>query len=143
VWHVQKQYVSGGFDRRRRGESGCARDCPQHRGILRYLPASTHLVVAFGFHHGWHRFHPELGPAEYSARQGLERDVLSLSGLSVVVWLEGINDFGSGTNATVEAGMREVVDKLQEGAGGRRYRSVRLGATGAHGSEGKTGNGSS
>src|SRR5436190_6493710 len=54
-----------------------------------------------------------VGPAEYSAqkpvsggpsaRQRLERDVLSLSGLSAVIWLEGINDFSSNANASVEA----------------------------------------
>jgi lysophospholipase L1-like esterase len=49
-----------------------------------------------------------LGPAEYSAAhpfsggpsagQRLERDVIGLSGVSAVIWLEGINDFG--VNAT-------------------------------------------
>src|SRR5689334_17301283 len=46
-----------------------------------------------------------VGPAEYSAQkpfsggpsagQRLERDLLSLSGVTAVIWLEGINDFGS------------------------------------------------
>jgi lysophospholipase L1-like esterase len=93
-----------------------------------------------------------LGPAEYSAqrpasggpaaRQRLERDVLSLSGLSAVIWLEGINDFGSGTNATVEAvqaGMREVVARIRERAKGVKVIGATvvsaLGATGTHGSE--------
>jgi lysophospholipase L1-like esterase len=93
-----------------------------------------------------------LGPAEYSAqrpasggpaaRQRLERDVLSLSGLSAVIWLEGINDFGSGTNATVEAvqaGMREVVARIHERAKGVKVMGATvvsaLGATGTHGSE--------
>jgi lysophospholipase L1-like esterase len=65
-------------------------------------------------------------PAEYSAekpfaggpsaRQRLDRDVLSLSGVTAVVWLEGINDFSSNANATVaavEAGMKDVVDRIR------------------------------
>jgi lysophospholipase L1-like esterase len=91
-----------------------------------------------------------VGPAEYSAQrpvsggpsaqQRLERDVLSLSGASVVVWLEGINDFGGAGGATVEtvtAGMREVVAKLH--AKGVRVIGATVvsafGATGSHGSE--------
>lgn len=67
-----------------------------------------------------------LGPAEYtaakpfaggpSARQRLNRDVLSLSGVTTVVWLEGINDFGRGVEASAAAvaeGMREVAAKLR------------------------------
>jgi hypothetical protein len=67
-----------------------------------------------------------VGPAEYSAqtpfaggpsaRQRLERDVLSLSGVTAVVWLEGINDFSKSANATVEsveAGMREVTIRIR------------------------------
>jgi lysophospholipase L1-like esterase len=66
------------------------------------------------------------GPAEYSsekpfsggpsAGQRLERDVLSLSGVATVVWLEGINDFSNGANATVaavEAGMKDVIGRLR------------------------------
>jgi lysophospholipase L1-like esterase len=66
------------------------------------------------------------GPAEYSrqkpfsggpsAIQRLDRDVLSLSGVSAVVWLEGINDFGNATKAsveTVEAGMKEVAGRIR------------------------------
>jgi len=66
------------------------------------------------------------GPAEYSAqkpfaggpsaRQRLERDVLSLSGVTVVVWLEGINDFGNNVNApaeSVEACMKEVTSRIR------------------------------
>jgi lysophospholipase L1-like esterase len=67
-----------------------------------------------------------IGPSEYSAqkpfaggpsaRQRLERDVLSLSGVTAVVWLEGINDFSNSANATVEsveAGMREVTSRIR------------------------------
>lgn len=66
------------------------------------------------------------GPAEYgpkkpfpggpSATQRLERDTLSLSGVTTFVWLEGINDFSKNGNATVEAvqdGMRNAVAKLR------------------------------
>jgi lysophospholipase L1-like esterase len=92
-----------------------------------------------------------LGPAEYSAArpfsggpsagQRLERDVIGLSGVSAVIWLEGINDFG--VNATAEAvqgGMKEVVGRLRKAIPGVRI----IGATvvsavgntgGTHGSE--------
>ena len=65
------------------------------------------------------------GPAVYtpqqpfaggpSAVQRLERDVLALSGVSSVIWLEGINDFSAAANTnveTVEQAMREVVARL-------------------------------
>ena len=61
------------------------------------------------------------GPAEYTpqmpypggpaALQRLERDVLSLSGVSSVIWLEGINDFSKNGNVTVEA----AIDALRDG----------------------------
>jgi lysophospholipase L1-like esterase len=49
-----------------------------------------------------------------SALERLERDVLSVPGLSVVVWLEGINDLGtSGATAeSVIAGMKQGVARL-------------------------------
>jgi lysophospholipase L1-like esterase len=66
------------------------------------------------------------GPAAYSpdkpfpggpsAGARLERDVLSLSGVSAVIWLEGINDFSRNGNAaldTVTAGMRDIVGRLR------------------------------
>lgn len=65
------------------------------------------------------------GPAVYtsakpfaggpSAGQRLERDVLSLSGVKAVIWLEGINDFGTAANTSVDAvqqAMRDVVTRL-------------------------------
>jgi lysophospholipase L1-like esterase len=60
-----------------------------------------------------------------SALERLDRDVLSLSGLSAVVWLEGINDLSSGATAeTVIAGLREGVARI------RAHGSVRvIGAT--------------
>jgi lysophospholipase L1-like esterase len=91
------------------------------------------------------------GPSEYSAQnpfsggpsavQRLERDVLSLSGVSAVVWLEGINDFSRAVNAPVEkveAGMKEVVGRLRAAIPHVRVIGATvvsaLGATGAHGS---------
>jgi len=66
------------------------------------------------------------GPAAYSAGkpnsggpsaiQRLDRDVLGLSSVGAVVWLEGINDFNRTNNAAVdvvEAGMRDVVGRLR------------------------------
>jgi lysophospholipase L1-like esterase len=92
-----------------------------------------------------------VGPAEYSsqkpapggpsARQRLDRDVLSLSGVSAVIWLEGINDFSNNANASVEsveAGMKDVVGRIRAKLPsalviGATVTSA-LGASGAHGS---------
>jgi lysophospholipase L1-like esterase len=78
------------------------------------------------------------GPGEYSpakpfaggpsAGARLERDVLSLSGVSAVIWLEGINDFSKNGNAavdTVSGAMRETVARLRAGIPGVRV----IGAT--------------
>lgn len=66
-----------------------------------------------------------VGPADYaskpfgggpSALDRLQRDVISLPGVSVVIWLEGINDFAAG-GASVQAvseGAREGVRRLRE-----------------------------
>jgi lysophospholipase L1-like esterase len=60
-----------------------------------------------------------------SALQRLDRDVLSIPGLSVVVWLEGINDLGT-SGATAEA----VIAGLKEGVGRLHARGIRvIGAT--------------
>src|SRR5262249_25769444 len=66
--------------------------------------------------------HQAAGPAESgsekpfpggpAAGQRLERDVLGLSGVTTLIWLEGINDFSRNGNASVEkvqSAMREVV----------------------------------
>lgn len=79
------------------------------------------------------------GPAEYSAKkpasggpaalQRLDRDVLSLSGVSAVIWFEGINDFGKGANtpvAAVENAMREGVRRLRAGIPGVRVMGATL-----------------
>ena len=79
-----------------------------------------------------------VGPATYppplpfpggpSARERLDRDVLSLSGVAAVIWLEGINDFslnGKATVAAVEAGMTDIVGRIRA-----RFAGVRIiGAT--------------
>jgi lysophospholipase L1-like esterase len=87
------------------------------------------------------------GPAEYTpqmpypggpaALQRLERDVLSLSGVSSVIWLEGINDFSKNGNVTVEAAM----DALRDGVAAikKRIPGVRViggTITTAHGNPG-------
>ena len=74
-----------------------------------------------------------IGPAEYSAskpfaggpaaRQRIDRDVLSLSGVTTIIWLEGINDFGKSVDAPVDAvaaGMKEVVARVHARAPGVR-----------------------
>jgi len=79
-----------------------------------------------------------VGPGEYSTQKPfpggpsamarLERDVLSLSGVATVIWLEGINDFSKNGNATVEAvqaGMRETVGRIRSRVPGVRV----IGAT--------------
>jgi lysophospholipase L1-like esterase len=79
-----------------------------------------------------------VGPAKYSpqepfpggpsAKDRLDRDVLSLSGVAAVIWLEGINDFSKNGNAPVEAvvtGMKEIVSRIRT-----KFTTVRIvGAT--------------
>jgi lysophospholipase L1-like esterase len=65
-----------------------------------------------------------VGPAVYdpthpasggpSAVERLSRDVLSLSGVTALIWHEGTNDVSGGTvAASIEAGMQTVVQKLR------------------------------
>jgi lysophospholipase L1-like esterase len=67
-----------------------------------------------------------IGPPEYSpqkpfpggpaALHRLERDVLALSGVKAVIWLEGTNDFSKNGNAEADAviaGMREGVGRIR------------------------------
>ena len=72
-----------------------------------------------------------------SALDRIDRDVLGLSGLSAVIWLEGINDLAAGASAEA------VVEGLTAGVRRLRARGIRvvgatitsaLGADGAHGS---------
>jgi lysophospholipase L1-like esterase len=76
-----------------------------------------------------------VGPVKYdkehatgggpSALERLDRDVLALSGVEVVVWLEGINDLGT-ANATSEA----VIAGFKEGVARMHARGIRVtGAT--------------
>jgi lysophospholipase L1-like esterase len=78
------------------------------------------------------------GPAEYgplkpfaggpAAEQRLDRDVLTLSGVSTVIWLEGINDFSKNGNAsvdTVTSALKRSVDRLRA----RRSDMAVIGAT--------------
>ena len=75
-----------------------------------------------------------VGPAEYgphkpfpggpSARQRIERDVLDLSGVGAVIWLEGINDFSKNGNAALET--------VQEEHEGGRCSNSRAAAGPAH-----------
>jgi len=66
-----------------------------------------------------------VGPAEYtpakpmaggpSALSRLDRDIVSLPGVSAVIWLEGINDFGAdATTDAVMAGYTKGVDYLRQ-----------------------------
>jgi GDSL-like Lipase/Acylhydrolase family len=54
---------------------------------------------------------PQMGPA---AVDRLDRDVLGLSGLTSVVWLEGINDFGAENNtvSAVIAGLQDGISRM-------------------------------
>jgi len=62
-----------------------------------------------------------IGPADYSpqkpyaggpsALDRLDRDLLGLSGVTAVIWLEGINDFSRNGNASTEA----VIDGVKRG----------------------------
>jgi lysophospholipase L1-like esterase len=67
------------------------------------------------------------GPTEYgpskpffggpAAGQRIDRDVLGLSGVKTLIWLEGINDFsrnGNATLETVEAAMKETVARVRK-----------------------------
>ncbi len=67
-------------------------------------------------------------PGGPSSGMRLERDVLSLSGVSAVIWLEGINDFSKNGNNTVEnvvAAMKDGVARIRARIPGVRV----LGAT--------------
>jgi len=81
-----------------------------------------------------------VGPPDYttkptpggpSALERLQRDMISLPGVSAVIWLEGINDFGA-RNASAQAvsdGVREGVKRLRAGIPGVRiYMATLTGA---------------
>jgi lysophospholipase L1-like esterase len=78
--------------------------------------------------------HPSSGGP--SALDRLERDVLSLSGVTTVVWLEGVNDLAAGASAEA------IIDGFREGVRRLHARGVRViaativssvGSTSAHG----------
>ena len=67
------------------------------------------------------------GPAEYSAqkpfpggpsaRMRIDRDVLELSGVTHMIWLEGINDFSRNGNAPLDKvrdGMKDIISLVRE-----------------------------
>ena len=76
---------------------------------------------------------PEYGPNKPfpggpAAIQRLDQDALDLSGVSALIWLEGINDFSKNGNApveAVEAGMKDVVGRIRAKFAGIRI----IGAT--------------
>lgn len=68
-----------------------------------------------------------IGPAKYSldkpfqggasALERMDRDVLDLSGVTSVIWLEGINDFSKNGNVSPEAvidGVKQAVARMRE-----------------------------
>jgi lysophospholipase L1-like esterase len=88
-----------------------------------------------------------VGPAVYSpqmpvsggpsAISRLDRDVLSLSGVSGVIWLEGINDLGAGTLAdSVTGGIKQVVGTLHH----RGIKVIQATITSSVGNTGADGN---
>ena len=91
--------------------------------LSRRLQAAGHRAVVLNAGIGGNQI---TGPAEYSpqkpfaggpsAGMRLERDVLSLSGVTSVIWLEGINDFSRNGTATAEqaqAGMKEIAGRIR------------------------------
>lgn len=64
---------------------------------------------------------PEYGPQKPfpggpSALMRIDRDVMELSGVSAMIWLEGTNDFSRNGNASVETvinGMKEIVGRIR------------------------------
>jgi lysophospholipase L1-like esterase len=85
--------------------------------LSRRLQAAGHRAVVLNAGIGGNQV---VGPAEYSPQKPfpggpssamrIERDVLSLSGVTALIWLEGINDFSKNGNATAQA----VQDRMKE-----------------------------
>jgi lysophospholipase L1-like esterase len=91
--------------------------------LARRLAAAGHRATVINAGIGGNQV---TGPAEYSPQKPfaggpssasrIERDLLSLSGVSAMIWLEGINDFSKNGNATAEAvqdRMKEVVARVR------------------------------
>jgi len=92
--------------------------------LARRLAAAGHRVAVINAGIGGNQI---AGPSDYSSHKPfpggpsagarVERDVLSLSGVSSVIWLEGINDFSKNGNASVEtvvARMKEIVAAMRK-----------------------------
>ncbi len=78
-----------------------------------------------------------------SALSRLERDVISMSGVSTVIWMEGINDFGHAKANSVDVikGICQGIIRLREGIPGVRIILCTLtpalnATTGGHGTKG-------
>ena len=85
-----------------------------------------------------------VGPAEYSAQKPfaggpsaasrIERDVTGLSGVTAMIWLEGINDYSKSGNASTEGvlnGMKEIAARVRAKIPGIRIIGATL-ATALH-----------
>ena len=69
-----------------------------------------------------------------SALTRLDRDVLGIAGLSVVVWLEGINDISTGASAAdIIEGLKEGVKRIRARGGIRVIGATIVSALGAAG----------
>ena len=65
------------------------------------------------------------------------KDLLNLSGLSAVVWLEGINDLSAGGSVdAITEGMREVVRRIREHRGIRIMAATIASSLGSNGAVG-------
>jgi lysophospholipase L1-like esterase len=91
--------------------------------LARRLAAAGHRAAVINAGIGGNQV---TGPAEYSpqkpfaggpsAGMRIERDVLSLSGVTTLIWLEGINDFsrnGTATAEQVQERMKEIVGRVR------------------------------
>jgi lysophospholipase L1-like esterase len=88
-----------------------------------------------------------IGPATYTAANAtsggpsaldrLDRDVLGLSGVSTIIWLEGVNDLAAGASAeAIIAGFEDGVRRIRAHGGIRVIAATivsALGSTSAHG----------
>jgi lysophospholipase L1-like esterase len=61
-------------------------------------------------------------PGGPSALARLDRDVLQLSGLSAVIWMEGINDLGHADKASAQ----QVIEGLKQGVARMRAKGLRV-----------------
>lgn len=91
--------------------------------LARRLAAAGHRAAVVNAGIGGNQI---VGPPEYSPQKPfaggpssmsrIDRDMLTLSGVTAMIWLEGINDFSKNGNATaeaVQARMKEVVAKVR------------------------------